>query len=87
MCSEHRGLQSSEDAHGHRDWQNVRKNNLQNTAKEPEKPTTTTGFDFFKKLSSVEGRVKDLMINVLNSGGKWYIPSQLELMRCAFAGR
>ena len=33
-------LLSSEDA-GHRDWQNVRKNNLQNTAKEPEKPTTT----------------------------------------------
>ena len=31
---------SSEDA-GHRDWRNVRKNNLQNTAKEPEKPTTT----------------------------------------------
>ena len=36
---EHRVL-SSEDA-GHRDWRNVRKNNLQNTAKEPEKPTTT----------------------------------------------
>ena len=33
-------LQSSEDA-GHRDWRNVRKNNLQNMAKEPEKPTTT----------------------------------------------
>ena len=31
---------SSEDA-GHRDWRNVRKNNLQNMAKEPEKPTTT----------------------------------------------
>ena len=31
---------SSEDA-GHRDWQNVRKNNLQNMAKQPEKPTTT----------------------------------------------
>ena len=30
----------SEDA-GHRDWRNVRKNNIQNTAKEPEKPTTT----------------------------------------------
>ena len=40
LClSEHR-LLSSEDA-GHRDWRNVRKNNLQNTAKEPEKPTTT----------------------------------------------
>ena len=37
---EHRVL-SSQDA-GHRDWWNVRKNNLQNTAKEPEKPTTTT---------------------------------------------
>ena len=34
------GVQSSEDA-GHRDWRNVRKNKLQNTAKEPEKPTTT----------------------------------------------
>ena len=33
-------LLSSEDA-GHRDWQNVRKNNLQKTTKEPEKPTTT----------------------------------------------
>ena len=33
-------LQSSEDA-GHRDWQNVRKNNLQKKAKEPQKPTTT----------------------------------------------
>ena len=31
---------SSEDA-GHRDWRNVRKNNLQNMAKEPEIPTTT----------------------------------------------
>ena len=36
-------LLSSEDA-GHRDWRNVRKNNLQNTAKEPEKPTTTISF-------------------------------------------
>ena len=36
---EHRVL-SSEDA-GHRDWRNVRKNNIQNTAKEPKKPTTT----------------------------------------------
>ena len=34
-------LLSSEDA-GHRDWRNVRKNHLQNTAKKPEKPTTTT---------------------------------------------
>ena len=34
-CSWHRVL-SSEDA-GHRDWRNIRKNNLQNTAKEPEK--------------------------------------------------
>ena len=33
-------LDNSEDA-GHRDWRNVRKTNLQNTAKEPEKPTTT----------------------------------------------
>ena len=32
-------LLSSEDA-GHRDWWNVGKNNLQNTAKEPEKPIT-----------------------------------------------
>ena len=31
---------SSEGA-GHRDWRNVRKNNIHNTAKEPEKPTTT----------------------------------------------
>ena len=31
---------SSEDA-SHRDWRNVRKNNLQNMAKEPKKPTTT----------------------------------------------
>ena len=35
-----RTVLSSEDA-GHRDWQNVRKNNLQNMAKEHEKPTTT----------------------------------------------
>ena len=40
ITSEHRVL-SSEDA-GHRDWQNVRKNYLQNTAKEPKKPTTTS---------------------------------------------
>ena len=33
-------LLSSEDA-GHRDWRNVRKNHLQNTAKKPEKPRTT----------------------------------------------
>ena len=33
-------LQSSENA-SHRDWWNIRKNNLQNTAKEREKPTTT----------------------------------------------
>ena len=33
-------LQSFEDA-CHRDWRKVRKNNLQNMAKEPEKPTTT----------------------------------------------
>ena len=31
---------ASEDA-CHRDWRNVRKNKLQNMAKEPEKPTTT----------------------------------------------
>ena len=39
-------LQSSEDA-GHRDQQNVQKNNLQNMAKEPEKPTTTTIFIYY----------------------------------------
>ena len=38
---EHRML-SSEDA-GHRDWRNVRNKNLWNTAKQPEKPTTTIG--------------------------------------------
>ena len=38
---EHRKLLLSSEDDGHRDWQNVRKNNLQNMAKEPEKPTTT----------------------------------------------
>ena len=41
---EHRVL-SSEDA-GHRDWRNIRKNNLQNMAKELEKPTTTNMYSF-----------------------------------------
>uniref|UniRef100_A0ABM5FK34 Extracellular tyrosine-protein kinase PKDCC isoform X1 n=1 Tax=Pogona vitticeps TaxID=103695 RepID=A0ABM5FK34_9SAUR len=38
---------SSEDA-SHRDWRNVRKNNLQNKAKEPEKPTTTINSTFVR---------------------------------------
>ena len=41
-------FQSSEDA-SHRDWQNVRKNNLQNMAKELEKPTTTIGKNTLQK--------------------------------------
>ena len=49
----------SEDA-GHRDWQNVRKNNLQNMAKEPEKPTTTNN----KKPLQEKG---DIDVS------KWYI--------------
>ena len=42
-------LLSSEDA-GHRDWWNVRQNNLQNTAKEPEKSTTTIRFQPWKLM-------------------------------------
>ena len=38
-------LQSSEDT-GHRDWRNDRKNNLQNTAKKPEKPRQPTFLSF-----------------------------------------
>ena len=39
---------ATEDA-GHRDWRNVRKNNLQNMAKEPEKPTTNEDNVWFHK--------------------------------------
>ena len=55
---------SSENA-GHRDWRNV-KNNLQNTAKEPEKPTTTTnpkclvrGFEHARGAESSAVRILD----------------------------
>ena len=47
---------SSEDA-GHRDWQNVRKNNLQNMPKEPEKPRTT-----IRNINSLDkGRERKVM--------------------------
>uniref|UniRef100_A0ABM5G160 Coiled-coil domain-containing protein 170 isoform X6 n=1 Tax=Pogona vitticeps TaxID=103695 RepID=A0ABM5G160_9SAUR len=45
---------SSEDA-GHRNWRNVRKNNLQNTAKEPEKPTTTKQINYYFCCRRLDG--------------------------------
>lgn len=39
---------------GHRAWRNVRKENLQNTARQPEKPTTTIGLVVFTSTIQVE---------------------------------
>ena len=41
---------SSEDAHGHRDGRNVRKNNLQNMAKEPEPPPKNVNVLYSSRL-------------------------------------
>ena len=69
-------LQSSEDA-GHRDWRNVRKNNLQNTAKEPE--TLPKNFNALCSSCLVQEVGTDFTIFSDNTSLLWNIFPLLEI--------